>query len=69
MDLSEGGNEERVLLQLTGGFTDIICQVTLEHLTNVVFEIGKKLLYMTVLKEIYRCVELALRWYELFSQT
>ena len=48
---------------------DIMCEVNPEHTMNVVYENGRKVLYMAVLKAIYGCIESALRWYELYSQT
>ena len=35
----------------------------------MVYEKGRKVLYMEVLQAIYGCIESALRWYELFSET
>ena len=68
-DLNAGDDKERVILKLTGDFVDIMCQVNPEHTVNVIYENGKKVLYMAILKAIYGCIESALRWYELFSQT
>ena len=64
-----GDDTERVILKLTGGFVDIMSQINPEHIVNVIYENGKKVLYMAILKAIYECIESALRWYELFSQT
>ena len=62
-------NNERVLMKLVGQFVDIMCNVNPEHIKNVIDENGKKVLYMEVLQAIYGCIESALRWYELFSET
>ena len=62
-------NNERVLLKLVGDFVDIMCKVNPEHKKNVTYEKGRKVLYMEVLQAIYGCIESALRWYELFSET
>ena len=62
-------NNERVLMKLRGTFVDIMCKVNPEHLKNVIYENGKKVLYMEILQAIYGCIESALRWYELYSTT
>ena len=67
--LSPKDNNKKVLLKLAGDFVDIICGVNSEHKKNVVYENGRKVLYMEVLQEIYGCIESALKWYELFSKT
>ena len=56
-------------MKLEGEFADIICEVNPEHIPNVIYENGKKVLYMEILMAIYGCIESALRWYELYSQT
>ena len=58
-----------MLLRLVGNFVDIMCQVNPEHVKNVTYENGKKVLYLEILQAIYRCIESALRWYELYSET
>ena len=67
--LSPKPGNERVLMRLVGNFVDIMCKVNPEHLKNVTIENGKKVLYMEVLQAIYGCIESALRWYELYSET
>ena len=41
-NFSEGSNEERVLLKLTGELVNIMCQLNLEHLPDIFFEKVKK---------------------------
>ena len=60
---------ERVLMKLVGEFVDIMCKVNPEHEKNVIYENGQKVLYMEILQAIYGCIESALRWYELYSET
>ena len=67
--LSHNKSNERVLLKLTGDFVDIMCEVNPEHKKNIIYEKGKKVLYMEILMTIYGCIESALSWYELYSQT
>jgi len=62
-------SDKNVLLKLSGEFIDIMFLVNLEHKANVVFEKGVKVLYLTILKEIYGCIKYVLRRYELLSQT
>ena len=58
-----------VLLKLRGNFVDIMCDVNSEHIKNVIYDNGKKVLYLQVLRAIYSCVDSALLWYELFAKT
>ena len=63
------GDNKRVLLRLVGNFVDLMCKVNPEHEKNVIYENGKKVLYLEILQAIYGCIELALRWYELYLTT
>ena len=67
--LAPKDNNGRVIMKLTGEFVDIMCKVNPEHLKNVVYENGRKVLYMQILQGIYGCIESALRWYELYAET
>ena len=67
--LAPKDNGERVLMKLVGEFVDIMCKVNPEHEKNVVYENGQKVLYMEIFQAIYGCIESALRWYELYSET
>ena len=67
--LAPTDNGERVLMKLVGEFVDIMCKVNPEHTKNIVYENGQKVLYMEILQAIYGCIESALRWYELYSET
>ena len=58
-----------VLLKIEGQFVDIMCEVNPEHAKNVIVENGKKMLYLEILRALYGCIESALRWYELYSET
>ena len=62
-------NNKRVLMKLTGKCVNIMCEVNPEHEKNVVIENGKKVLYLETLRALYGCIESALRWYELYSET
>ena len=67
--LSKDGNKERLLLNLAGDDVDIICEVSPEHSKHVVYENGKKVLYLLILRAIYGCIKSALWWHELYSTT
>jgi len=61
--------EKEAILKLEGDFVDIMCDVNPEHIPNVRYENGKKVLYLQILKTLYGCIESALLWYELFANT
>ena len=61
-------NNERTLMKLKGEFVDILCDINPEHTPNVTYERGKKTLYLEIMQAIYGCLELLLRWYELYSE-
>ena len=48
-----------------------MCEIKPEHSNNIRFKVGKptKVLYMKVIRDIYGCIEAALLWYILFTQT
>ena len=67
--LASKENNERVLLKLASNFADAMYQVNSEYKQNATCEMGRKVLCMEVIQVIYRCIESALRWYKLFSET
>ena len=46
-----------------------MCQINLDHKNKERYENGQKLLYMLVFRAIYGCIESALQWYILYSET
>ena len=58
-----------MLLKMKGYFFDIMCEVNEAHRNNVIEEKGKHVLYVSVTRSIYGCVESAILWYEIFSST
>ena len=46
-----------------------MCTINPEHTNNTTFTNGKKTLYIEIQQAVYRCIESALRWYELYSGT
>ena len=68
-ELKKKDDNERVLMRLEGEFVDIMCDINPEHIPNVTYERGKKVLYLEILQAIYGCLESSLRWYELYAET
>ena len=61
--------DKKILLKLSGRFVDIMCDVYEEHRKNAVYENGKKVLYLWVVKVLYGCIQSALLWYQLYVET
>jgi hypothetical protein len=61
--------EDFVLLKLVGEAVNIMGQVNPKYEKFVVIENGKKVLYLQLLKSLYGCVQSALLWYDLFTNT
>jgi len=57
------------VLKLVGEAVNIMCQVNPKYEKFVVIENGKKVLYLQLLKALYGCVQSALLWYNLFTNT
>ena len=55
-----------VLLILEDQFVDIMCSINSEYSVHVRTEVGRKVLYLRIRKEIYGMIESALLWYDLF---
>jgi hypothetical protein len=58
--------EDFTLLRMDGELVDIMCSVCQEYSRFVVYEHGKKVLYLELLKALYGCVKSTLLWYNLF---
>jgi len=59
--------EERVMMKITGVLVDLIVEMAPEvYGPYVVFENGKKVLYVQVLKALYGMLAAALLWYKKF---
>ena len=61
--------DKKVLLKLRGTFMDIMCQINQDQKKNMRYENGQKVLDILVLRTIYGCIESALQWYKLYSET
>jgi hypothetical protein len=58
-----------VILKFTGDSVRLLCELNPTHRAFVVIENGIEVLYVRLLKALYGCVQSALLWYELFSNT
>jgi hypothetical protein len=58
-----------VIMKFTGEMVDILCKMNPKYIEYVVLEAGVRTLYVRLIKAIYGCVQSALLWYELFSET
>ena len=45
-----------ILLKMRGVFVDIMCRINKEYTKHVLFEKGKKVLYVKVLRASYGCI-------------
>ena len=59
-----------VIMKFTGESVDILCKMNKKYKRFVVTTEGKtRVLYVKLVKAIYGCVKLALRWYKLFTKS
>ena len=58
-----------ILLNVEGEFLNIMCEVNPKHNKNVRVENGVKLLYISLLKALYGCMESELLWYDIYLRT
>ena len=66
-DVSNGG--EKVIMKITGVLVNILVQLNPnEYSKFIVYENGKKVLYVVVLKAIYGMLQAALLWYKKFRK-
>ena len=62
-------NDKVVHMKFEGEFMEIMCEVNPEYEKFVIYEKGKKVLYVLILKSIYGMIKSALLWYDFFSTT
>ena len=58
-----------LLMRIRDEFVDVMCEVKPEYIPCVRQGNGKKVQYMNILRAIYGCIESALLWYKLCSET
>ena len=62
-------NDKLVLLKFKGQMANMLVDVNDKYREHLVRENGKTVLYVKVIRAIYGCIESALQWYKLFSET
>ena len=58
-----------VRIKLEGKLVDIKCGVNPYHIPNIRYKNGKKVLYLRIMKALYRWIEYILLWYDLYANT
>ena len=66
---AEMPEDKIVLMKFRGQFAELMSRVNPEHAKNIVFENGKKVLYVRVVRAIYGCIQSAMLWYNLYVDT
>ena len=66
---AEMEKDKFMLLKFRGEFVDMMCEVNAEHKNNVIYENGKKVLYMKIIRGLYGCIEASLQWYKCYTET
>ena len=61
--------KDLVIMKFTGTAVDIICKMDPSYEAYVTVENGKKVIYVRLHKALYGCVQSALLWYNLFSES
>ena len=59
---AEMPEDKIVLMKFRGQFAELMSQVNPEHANNIVYENGKKVLYVRVVRAIYGCIQSAMLW-------
>ena len=63
-------DNELLLMVIRDEFVDILCEVCPDYIPHVqTLRNGRKVLYVKVLKAIYGCIQSALLWYQLYTDT
>ena len=60
---------KRLFLCFRGQMVDVMCKVNPEYRKHIIHKLGKKILYVRVIRLIYGCIKAALLWYELYKET
>ena len=62
-------DEKYVRLKLEGEFVDIMYNINTDHIPNIWYENGEKVLYLMIMKDLYGCIESAVLWNKLYANT
>ena len=66
MDIKEG--EEKVIMKITGVLVDMLIQINTEYGKHVVYENGRKVMYVQLLRALYGMLQSSLLWYRKFRK-
>ena len=66
---TEMPKDKNVLLVIRDEFVDILCEVNPKYKKHVRIMNGRKILYVKILRAIYGCIESAMLWYNLCTET
>jgi hypothetical protein len=59
--------DDFVIMRFVGASVKLLCELNPDHKHFVIQENGIDILYVRLIKALYRCVKSALLWYELFT--
>ena len=62
-------DKKYVGIKLQGKYENITCDVNPDHIPNIWYKNGNKVLYLSILKALYECIEWAILWYNLYANT
>ena len=62
-------SDKLVLLKMKGKIAEMMCEVNPVYRKHLRFENGVTVLYLKVIRAIYGCIEAALQWYKMFTET
>lgn len=60
---------KHIILVIRDEFVDILCEVNPEYKEHARIVKGRKVLYVKILRAIYGCIESAMLWYQLYTNT
>ena len=66
---AEMPEDKAVILKIRRKFVSIMCDINPEYKKFVSIEGKSSVLYLSVLRALYGCIESALQWYILFKST
>ena len=62
-------DEKYVELKLEGEIIDVMCDVNPSHIQNIWYKNGKTVIYLIIIKSLYKCIDTDLLWYNLYVNT
>ena len=66
MDIKEG--DEKVIMKIKGVLVDMLVQINTEYGKHVVYENGRKVMYVQLLRALYGMLQSSLLWYRKFRK-